>query len=74
MLYKCGWWSWDLLLITKVDSDDGYSLVELLERFYPVKAKLFDCDMKLINKDIKEFNKRNKFIKYKVNDIYLERI
>jgi len=74
MKYACGWWRWDLLFVTKIDSDNGYSLVELLERFYPVKAKLFDCDMKVINKDIKEFNKRNKYIKYKVNDIYLERI
>lgn len=70
--YKCGWWRCDLLFIT--GSDDGYSLVELLERFYPVKAKLFDCDMKVINKDIKEFNKKNKYIKYKVNGEYLERL
>ena len=71
--YKCGWWSWDLLLVTKVDSADGYSLVELLEEFYPVKAKLFDCDIKLINNDVKEFNKKNKHIKYKIDGIYLER-
>jgi len=72
-MYKCGWWNWNLLFISKVETE-GESLAEILERTYPVKCKLFDCDMKQIEKEIKQFNKQNKYVKYKTNGIYLERI
>lgn len=72
--YLCGWWNYDLLFISKIDKD-GYILVELLEKFMPIRAKLFDCNEKEIAKELKEFNKKNKYIKYKMcNGIYLERL
>lgn len=72
-LYRAGWWTYDLLFICNVD-DNGESLAEILERCTPIKAKLFDCNLKVVAKELKDFNKKSKYVKYNMNGIYLERM
>lgn len=73
-MYRCGWWTYDLLLITDVESD-GYTLSEILEKYYPIKAKLcFAFSQKEVEKEIKAHNKKHKYTKYKLQGEYLERL
>ena len=72
--YRCGWWTWELLLITAIDNEDGYTLYEILEQYYPIKAQLFGVDKTDLESTVREYNKKNKFIKYKINNNYIERI
>lgn len=73
--YRCGWWTWELLLVTEMDEgEDGYTFEEILERYYPIKARLYCKDTKDIERAIKVYNKNNKHIKYNRNGIYVERI
>lgn len=68
--FKCGWWTPTLLLVSP--DDDGYTLAEILNLYMPLVIKLCgDCN---VDKDIKDFNKSSKFLKYKLNGIYIERI
>lgn len=64
--YRCGWWTWEILLITAIDNDDGYTLYEILEQYFPIKAELFGEDKTDVERTINEYNKKNKHIKYKL--------